>query len=67
MKTILRNTFIYFLFGASVTGSIYKLIYNPEGESITKLIVLNVVMVVIAFILSYLGDRADKFNSNKNS
>jgi len=30
---------MYYFVGAALTGSLYKLIYNPEDESILKLLI----------------------------
>ena len=65
MKSFMRNAFLLFMIGAAVTGSIYKLIYNPEQENVLKLILINIVMIVLGFLFSFLGARADKNNQRK--
>ncbi|MCY1246146.1 hypothetical protein D3C86_1837740 [compost metagenome] len=64
MKSIVRSVFMYYFVGAALTGSLYKLIYNPEDESILKLLIVNIVMLAIAYVFSYFGYLADKKKNN---
>lgn len=64
MKPIVRSVFMYYFVGAALTGSLYKLIYNPEDESILKLLIVNIVMLAIAYMFSYFGYLADKKKKN---
>lgn len=60
MKEIFKSTLIYFFIGATFTGSVYKLINNFEQESIVKLMLINVTILIIAFLFSFFGFKFKK-------
>jgi predicted exporter len=61
MKKILLNTIYIFMLVQMGTGSVYRLFYdNCRNEPLPKLIGLNVIMLAVSFLFSYLGYLADK-------
>ena len=52
---VLNQTVIFYLIAAASTGSIYLLGSENPKESIWKLIVMNVVMLVGSFFFAYFG------------
>ncbi|MFM2376981.1 MAG: hypothetical protein RLZZ165_2078 [Bacteroidota bacterium] len=61
MKKILLNTIYIFMLVQMGTGSVYRLFYdNCRNEPLLKLIGLNVIMLAVSFLFSYLGYLADK-------
>jgi ABC-type Fe3+ transport system permease subunit len=62
MKEILKSTFVYFLIGSTVTGSVYHLLNYTSNQELTDALLYNLILVVIAFIFSFLGY---KFQKNK--
>lgn len=53
-KQVLKTAFIYFLIGATVNGSVYKLINYETYSHIMKHLILIAIMIVVALLFSYI-------------
>jgi hypothetical protein len=62
MKEVFKSTVIYFLIGATVTGSVYHLITYDSIEELQKALVYNLILIVIAFLFSFIGYKSKKKN-----
>lgn len=60
MKKVIQSIVLWFLIGATVTGSVYRLIENPKNESMLKIISFNFVLLVLATAISVLGYYSSK-------
>ena len=65
MKEIIKSTFFYFFIAATFTGSLYKIIENPKNEPILKLISINLLFLLIAFLFSYFGYKSQQKKNKK--
>lgn len=66
MKEIIKSTLFYFFIVATFTGSLFKIIENPYHESILKLILVNIIYLLIAFLFSYFGYKSQQKKNNNN-
>lgn len=60
MKSVYRSTFIYYIIAAAILGTLHELLFNTENKSFLLLIGINVLMIIVAFIFSYLGYLSEK-------
>lgn len=60
MNDILKSTFVYFLIGSTVTGSIYNLLTYVSNNDLIDALVYNLVLIVIAFFFSFVGYKFQK-------
>jgi uncharacterized membrane protein YraQ (UPF0718 family) len=60
MKSVFRSTFIYYIIAAAILGTLHELIFNPKNKSLLLLLGINILMIIVAFIFSYLGYLSEK-------
>lgn len=62
-KQVIKSALIYFLIGATVNGSVYKLITYTTNKELLDALVINLIVIITAFIFSFVGS---KFKNNNN-